>query len=246
MLTNAYFWFYFTIFFSAAFLTSLGLSPFKKRKSQAISLFYAVMALASLSVFWLLMKDLAFSRTENLWIFLLSAVVPGVVTALFYPLILFVPGVALALSLFWGIPLDRLGPSTEQVLGQLVFYPAPDGLLYFEWTGHDEFFSATLEGKRLAVIVEKQEMPEYLFFLESAVSIKGFTTVSGNISALLETNSSQSSALPSNSEKLRRNLGVMEKSYPGLVFKRPGFFNSYTYKLSPQGEVSIIEGKTLP
>ncbi len=243
MLDNAFFWLYFTILFSTAFLVRGVLSFFRKRGLRG-ALVYAVLALASLSIFWLLLKDLSFSSSVNLWIFLLSACIPGGLAALYSPLLLLVPAAALGVSVFWQIPIGDIRSSSEQHLGQLVFYPAQEGSIYFEWTDRVGFHSDKLEGDRLAVIIEKEELPEYLFFLDSSVTVLGFTTSGGDLFPLPDQVNPTFSALEKDGQKSSRSLKILKKKYPGLIFQRPGFFNTYTYTLSGSGEVLIMEGKT--
>ena len=245
MLSNPLFWLYFTILFAVSSLIRVFLW-ITRRKRRGCCLVYAVLSLASLSVFWLVMDTLSFSNPQNLIIYLLSAILPGVVSGLFPPLLILVPGAMAVLSFILGISVANLGSSSEQVLGQLSFYPAPEGTLYFEWSTQTNLFAASVEGDKLAVVLEYQILPEYLYFLETKKRAIGFTSENKGVPELLSTDSESFLEYKIDPEINEKAQKFIRNTYPALKFQEPGFFDSFTYKITNSGELTIIERKTLP
>ncbi len=244
MLYDPRFWLYLTILFFSAFLFR-GALWILTRKKGALAAVFASCALACLSLFWIVFDVPAFTGTKDLAVFILSAVIPGFLTGASPFLIAMIPLLAMAFSMYLGIPLADALESKEVFLGRLSFYPSPENSVYFEWDSPDQFFSGTLQGKHIAVILEKQEVPGAFFFLKSRWTTRGFTSENKPVPVLLGQESSSTYMLLSDLNSDVRGRAYLVISYPALIFHKSGFFDSYSYFVNLENELIIISGKTV-
>ncbi|OQY32059.1 MAG: hypothetical protein B6241_12280 [Spirochaetaceae bacterium 4572_59] len=241
MLTDPRLWLYLIIFFSCAALMRLFLNHFRRMKRFSAVLLYLAIATAFSAVFWIFTPGFSFSSYQGGVFFCLSAILPGLLLGFHFSFLILPPLTVIFLSWFFQTPLSPPLYRETKSLGTLTFYPAQKGQLFYEWqetVGKHKL--GTLAGSKIAPLVRKELLPDYLFFLESSWVVAGL--LSENLAI---------SQIPSESTEIFRRFSVLDEKafpfvqyeFPALRFMDPGYFNSYTFVLRENKELMIIESK---
>ena len=187
----------------------------KKDKKGILLKVYPALALASLTVFWLFRR--IFTGTPIItFLFVLTALVPGILTGLNLFLIFLAPLAAGAVIFILDVPPVPLSYRDSEPLATLSFYPTVENQLFFELTEPGSRpHLGRLSGKNLALVVKKENYPDYLFFLKSSWVLIGAVTENLN-TADLPAESSDTFLLLS--EKAVKADPFLQSGYPALRF----------------------------
>ena len=241
MLDDPRFWLYWVLFFSAAGLTRLVISLFRK-KSCASSCLYFALSLASLTMFWLVRGNFFFRTYREGALFCFSAMLPGGVAGLHFILLLLPVPLVAGSVMYLNLSLAPPFRAKESTLGTLTCYPGREKSLFVEWTGQDgKPVLGYLEGEKCCIYLRKTVLPDYFFFLESPWEVLGILSRYVNPADLPLDAAEYYIPILSPENK---NPKIKTFEYPALRFLDPGYFNSYTYVIRNNRDLVITERKS--
>jgi len=142
------------------------------------------------------------------------------ITPFFLPLVLLAPFI---FSLKVHIPLKSLVSENQTLLGTLHFFPSNEGSLTIDWTdAENREHVLFMEGESAAVVIQRNTIPTYLFFLESQTIPLGILSRQVSISELPEEDTSWFKSFHSETGS---DSPLYSISFPALKYYTPGFFN---------------------
>lgn len=241
MLTDPRLWLYLIFFFSSAALMRLVLNYFRAGKSSFAVYLYMALAAASSAILWVFSAGFSFSSLQEGVLFCLFAVLPGLLVGFNFSFLMLPPLAVIFLSWFFHAPVSPPVFRETELLGTLTFYPSREGQLFYEWKDSDPKYKlGTLSGSKIAPLVRKEILPEYLFFLKSSWIVTGLLSENLPASLIPEESSETFRLFPVREEK---TLPFVRYEFPALRFMDPGYFNSYTFVLRENRELMVIESK---